>query len=69
MYVDGKRQDILKINDEWVGVKLNKGTHTIEFKFIPTGFLLGCFITIISSRILIILIKKNRYNKAIEKGE
>ena len=69
VYVDGKRQDILKINDEWVGVKLNKGTHTIEFKFIPTGFLLGCFITIISSSILIILIKKNRYNKAIEKGE
>lgn len=61
VYVDGKRQETLKINDEWVGVKLDKGTHTIEFKFIPTGLLFGSFITITSSVILIIYIKKKKY--------
>ena len=60
--IDGKKQKVLKINDEWVGVKLDKGDHVIEFKFIPTGFIVGCIISFASSIILIIYIRKRNNN-------
>lgn len=46
VYVDGKRTDIVGIgNDALIGVELDAGEHTIEFKFTPYCFWLGVAIS------------------------
>ena len=39
-YVDGKKTDITPIaNNALVSIDLTAGTHTVEFKYIPKGFI------------------------------
>lgn len=41
-YVDGEKADIIGIgNNALIGLRLTEGEHTIEFKYIPYGFMLG----------------------------
>lgn len=47
VFVDGKEVQIIELFNTFIGVKLEKGTHTIEMKYIPQGFHLGIIISII----------------------
>ncbi len=44
--VDGKKVDYVKAMETFVGFKLEKGKHTIEVQYIPSGLKLGLFISL-----------------------
>lgn len=59
VYVDGVEvadEDIVKIGDALMGVKMEAGEHTVEFKFVPQGLVVGGACTVIGVAILIILL-------------
>lgn len=59
VYVDGERvsdDDIVKIGDALIGVKLQKGTHEITFKYTPSGMVEGAIISVICISLLVILL-------------
>lgn len=72
-YVDGKRVEINSINEAFCSIDITAGQHTVEFKYIPYGFILGNAVTIISIGLLIALYyidkKYNQRKQAIEKIE
>lgn len=72
-YVDGKRVEVKSINNAFCAIDISAGNHTVEFKYIPYGFVLGNIVTISSIGLLIALYfvdKKNNQRKvAIEKIE
>lgn len=39
--VDGKKMEIMRVQDEFMAVKLDKGEHVIVLNFIPDGFYIG----------------------------
>ncbi len=41
LYVDGKETEIEAFQDAFIGTKLEKGTHEIELKYVPEGFVAG----------------------------
>lgn len=45
-YVDGEKTEITPIDNAMVALKLTKGTHTIEFKYLPAGFMPGLIVSI-----------------------
>ena len=57
--VDGKKVDGIKIFDTLIGIELEEGTHTIEFKYIPRGLYIGTFISL-SSIILVFVLRKKK---------
>ena len=48
IYVDGKKQESIKLYDTFLGVELDSGNHSIEFKYYPKGLNLGLIISFIS---------------------
>ncbi len=54
-YIDGKEVKIGSFNDAFLTVDIPEGTHSIELKYIPDGFILGTSISIISILIIIVL--------------
>lgn len=57
--LDGKElddSDIVKIGDSLLGVRVNEGQHTIEFKFTSNGLYIGLGITVIFAAIFILLL-------------
>jgi uncharacterized membrane protein YfhO len=57
VYIDGEKvakSDILSIgNDALIGVNITAGEHTVEFKYVPDGLILG---TMISVTVLLMMI-------------
>jgi len=45
-YVDGKRVPIFRANYLFQGIKVTKGEHAIEFKYIPISLILGSLFSI-----------------------
>lgn len=59
VYVDGEKLDdefIVKIGDALMGVYMESGEHTVEFRFTPRGLILGASLTLVGLIILVILI-------------
>lgn len=56
--VDGKKVEAESIFDTLIGLKLEQGSHTIEFKYVPRGLKSGIAISIISVLLLIFLKKR-----------
>ncbi len=59
VFVDGEKLDdenIVKIGNALIGIKLDSGEHTVEFKYMPTGLILGLLLTLLGIIILILLI-------------
>ncbi|MGN0173103.1 MAG: YfhO family protein [Acutalibacteraceae bacterium] len=54
-YVDGERVDISAINKAFCSIDLKAGKHTVEFKYIPYGFVFGNVVTFVSIALLIAL--------------
>lgn len=63
VYVDGKETTLLKVNDMYMGVVLNKGTHQIRLVYHTPGLKAGLIISVIAGIGFIILIIR-RKNKA-----
>ena len=55
MYVDGKKVEKIKLLDAFIGLKLEKGQHQIEFKYQTVGFKEGAIISGASIAILILM--------------
>ena len=59
--IDGKKSNYKDCANAFICVEnLSEGTHTIEFKFIPQGFIPGSIISITTLVLTIIYIKKRR---------
>lgn len=56
--VDGKKKKAIPLLENLLGVKLEKGKHTIEFRYQPKYFYLGLLISFISAIILKFLHQK-----------
>ena len=54
--VDGKKVEIKPIQDALISIDIPSGTHTVEFSYIPQGFIPGLIISIISLLFMIFLI-------------
>jgi N-acetylglucosaminyl-diphospho-decaprenol L-rhamnosyltransferase len=55
VYIDGKKEDIIKANYAFMAVMVPAGEHTIEFKYIPETFLIGLGISSLTLILLFIL--------------
>ncbi len=55
-YVDGKKVEIGSFNDAFLTVDIPAGSHEIELKYTPDGFILGAFLSIASVVIIIALV-------------
>ncbi len=59
VYVDGievSDENIVKVGDALMGVKMDAGEHTVEFKYTPRGLIVGLSMTFAGFAILIILL-------------
>ena len=59
IYVDNKKVTYNTCTDAFICLDLKEGKHTIEFKFIPKGFIIGSIISTITFILTIIYIKKS----------
>lgn len=57
IYVDGKKQDKIKLLDTFIGVKLYKGKHKIEIKYTPKMLYISFIPSILSSILLYLYLK------------
>lgn len=68
VYLDGEKvskDDIVKIGDALLGIRVTAGTHTLELNFMPEGLVAGTVISLVTLVILLIvmlLIKKNAFS-------
>lgn len=66
--VDGKTASIEKIGGGFSGIQLEKGKHTIELNFVPYGFTIGAFISLLFF-IAICIIWRTNSKKRIENND
>lgn len=62
IFVDGEKQELLRVNKMFMGVKLEPGRHTIELKYRNSYFVIGIFVTLIFTAVFIILLIVRRKN-------
>ncbi|MBI4778185.1 YfhO family protein [Candidatus Desantisbacteria bacterium] len=53
VYIDGKESKLLRVNYGFMGVKVDKGNHKIEFKYKKQGYLTGYIISLLTGCILV----------------
>lgn len=69
--VDGKeidKEEVLSLGEALIGIHLSSGTHTVEFKYTPQGFVIGLGLTTAGIIILlayILFIRKRRFAREI----
>ena len=62
-YVDGKAVKVKKMAGTFIGLEMEPGQHTVEFRYVPEGLKLGAIISIISwiaYIVLFIFIRKRK---------
>ena len=57
-YVDGKKADIVFVNECFMGVLVSEGTHSVYMKFVPIEFWIGLGISITYVLLCIVLLLK-----------
>ena len=62
---NGKKIDIIKLYDNYMGIKLNKGSNDIKLTYIPAGFKLFRIVSIISLIITLVILKTKFYQTII----
>jgi len=55
VYVDGEKQELLKVMDAMSGVRVSAGEHEIRLKYIPEGFIPGVCCTVVSVLLFVFL--------------
>ena len=58
IYVDNKKINYSTCTESFICLDLSQGNHTIEFKFIPRGFIIGSIISLITLITTIIYTRK-----------
>lgn len=58
VYVDGKKINYTKLLTTFIGFDLTPGKHTIEFRYIPKGLILGSFLSLLALIISVFYVKK-----------
>ncbi len=67
VYVDGEKinsADVLKIGNALLGINLAEGKHTVEFKYMPEGLIMGAMIsvsTLITLLLALVVIKSRMF--------
>ena len=63
--INGKKRKAVKLFDSMMAIPVFEGDSEIEMKFIPKGFYLGLFISLISLILMLmsVFIKKKNCNK------
>lgn len=71
VYIDGKRAETFEVLNAMTGVKVSEGSHDIELRYTPEGFVPGVIISLSSAGIIIFLIwfERRRKLKRAEKSE
>ena len=61
-YIDGKKAEVFKVNEAFVGINIEAGDHTVEFKYETPYLRLGAITSTIGilAYIIIIIIDKKR---------
>lgn len=67
VYIDGEKSEIFEVNHILRGNKLEKGTHTIEYKYSPTSFQIGFILSVAGMLFAIGGIVWNIYKNLIKK--
>ena len=63
VFVDGEKVDTSKVNISLLGVKLTKGEHIVEIKYVSKSFVVGCGITALSVIAIALIYLYQRKNK------
>lgn len=63
--VNGKTQEIIKVYDNFLGVKLEEGNNKITFTYIPRGLVFGTIVSIFTLILTIFFFKFKIYNVLI----
>lgn len=48
VYIDGKKADILEVNTAFRGCVVPQGEHSVEYRYLPQTFIVGCVLGVIS---------------------
>jgi uncharacterized membrane protein YfhO len=68
--VDGKETETVELADALLGIPITPGEHTVEMKFIPSGFVLGSGISGVCFVLLVLLaVYKPKKRKKPEPAE
>ena len=67
-YVDGEKAETVELCGAVLGVKLDKGKHTVELKYTPPGFIAGIIISLagLAALVFISILVKKRKPKCFE---
>lgn len=65
--VDGKKVDYLNILDGLIGVELEEGEHTIEFKYRVPGLIIGSSISVLAFIGLLVFLRCNSKYRVVKK--
>jgi uncharacterized membrane protein YfhO len=58
--VDGMKVETIKVNNGFIGFKIDSGQHQIEMNYVPQGMWVGAIVTVISVLIVIYLVIKRK---------
>lgn len=62
---NGKEVEVLKLYENYIGIKLNSGENNIQISFMPKGFIPCLIISIITLVLTVIIFKTNLYQKIL----
>ena len=64
VYVDGIKQEVIKVNEAFIGTVIDKGEHIVEFRYETPYFKLGLVFSIIGIMlyIVVLIIEKKKQN-------
>lgn len=64
--VNGKSVDVLKVYDNYIGIKVLPGENNIKLSYMPVGFIPTLIISLITLILTIVIIKFKFYDKIID---
>ncbi|MBR2087537.1 MAG: YfhO family protein, partial [Oscillospiraceae bacterium] len=71
VYVDGKKGNLIRLFDAMCAVNLEPGSHEIEMRYSPQGFVPGAVIAVLSAvgLMLLFLLERRKSQKKTEKKD
>lgn len=63
---NGKKVEVLKLYENYIGIELEEGENNIQLSFMPKGFLPGIIVSIVALITTIVILKTNIYQKLLE---
>ncbi len=63
---NGKEVEVIKVFDNFIGIKLEKGNNNIELTYMPKGLISMVIVSVITLVLTIILLSTKLYNKILD---